>query len=572
MDYNSATKQRFKELRPGADGKLTVEWRLTDTKLLDAVKLALPPLHAIPIIFVPGIMGSNLSDMSGMPIWLLDSVRNIPVKLAWNWAPRDAGERQSILHPLRTKVYGGGAVRKENETLKLKEQDFLHRGWGEVSQTSYQHFLIWLDTKLNASRDPMAWSDFSQSSEKLCSDTVAHLRQNLQPGICMTMQGLPEIAEAGRKVEPIKSDELLKRAKSSYPVYAFGYNWLNTNYAAAILLGDRIKKVIAQNNKGPIKCTQVILVTHSMGGLVARACIQLPGMTQKVLGIVHGVMPTTGAPVAYRRCKVGMRDEDLGAGLMIGSNGHEVTAVFAQSPGALQLLPSENYGIDWLKISDPDGTTIASFPKVDPYEEIYLQRNNWWSLIKEDWLSPDGGKPIKWAIFKDNIDRAKDFHRLLAGKYHHNTFSFYGGGKVRTSYRNIVWNLKRGTAENIGKSAPSMEEVPFIDHKSVRSDGSNALFIGGSSVVLTSTRGDASTTHKKEFSHWEIHCAERNSEGDGTVPSLSGRAPHAAGGPSIRQQFELAGVQHEAAFRDYPAARIVTYYAITKLAALADRI
>ena len=46
-----------------------------------------------------------------------------------------------------------------------------------------------------------------------------------------------------------------------------------------------------------------------MGGLVARACQALPSMEAKIAGKLHGVMPTVGAPVACRRCKVGMMDQ-----------------------------------------------------------------------------------------------------------------------------------------------------------------------------------------------------------------------------------------------------------------------
>jgi hypothetical protein len=400
---------------------------------------------------------------------------------------------------------------------------------------------------------------------------MVRLKQSLQPGRKMKMIGLPEIAEAVHKVESIMSDDLIKRSKSSYPVYAFGYNWLDSNAVAADQLKIRITNVIRENNKGPIECTQVILITHSMGGLVARACSQLEGMESKIVGIVHGVMPATGAPVAYRRCKVGMNDEDPAAGLVIGSDGLEVTAVFAQSPGALQLLPSETYGINWLQISDPVGGIISTFPKADPYEEIYLQRGRWWSLIREEWLSPPEGKPIKWTEFEKNITAAKEFHRSIAGKYHRNTFAFYGGGVEKKSYEKVIWALKKGSPPEGGGSAPLATEVASFGQEAVRTDGSNNLYVGGSRILSTSTRGDSVSAHYREPSFWEIRCSAWNSNGDGTVPTLSGSAPRLAGGRNILQQFELAGVEHEPAFRDYTVARLVAYYAITKLAALADR-
>lgn len=560
MDYKSTVKERFKELQPGANGRFQAEWRLTDTKLMDAVTLTLPPVHAIPIIFVPGIMGSNLANLKNKPVWLLNSIGNIPVGLALNWAAKNPGERQKLLHPDRTKVYTAGAVPKSGSASAPTQQELLDRGWGEVSEASYHKFLLWLDKKMNGDRNPANWEDFSNPAVAGASTVTEKMTNKLPPGLVMKTEGLPNFAEAGYKVDPIVSDELLKRSKFNFPLYAFGYNWLNSNDEAAKLLKERIETIVVANNIGSVKCTQVFLVTHSMGGLVARACSQLPDVSNRILGIVHGVMPSTGAAVAYRRCKVGMRDEDYGAGLVIGSNGKEVTAVFAQSPGALQLLPSADYGTKWLEVIDPSGAPAMALPVTDPYEEIYLQKNKWWGLIREEWLSPEDGAPIIWGKFASNIKLAKEFHRKVAGKYHANTYSFFGGGSTIGSFSKIRWTLKKGIAPAKMGGAPSVTEILNLHHDGVRTDGSNNLYIGGETVVKTAT----------ESSYWEVRCDKHDSAGDGTVPTVSGRHPRKGGGMSIRQQFELEGVQHEPAYRDYPTAQQVTYYAITKLAAMAN--
>jgi pimeloyl-ACP methyl ester carboxylesterase len=455
MDYISVAERRFAELTPGAKGKLQAEWQLTDTKLIDTVRLTLPPSHAIPIVFVPGIMGSNLCDLKNNPVWLLNSFKDVPAGLAWGWSGKSAGIRQSKLHPKRTRVYKSGAVPKSDSSGKRAQQDYLKRGWGEVSEASYHKFLLWLDHKMNGERNPLRWEDFSHPCAGRAGTTAEQLIKKLPTGLVMQMGGIPRIPEAGYTVDPISSDELLKRSQSIFPVYAFGYNWLSSNSDAANSLKARIEEIIAENNVGAISCTQVILVTHSMGGLVARACSQLPDMSRKIVGIVHGVMPATGAAVAYRRCKVGMRDEDFAAGLVIGSDGKQVTAVFAQSPGALQLLPSEAYGTKWIEVNDPTGKRIASLPTADPYEEIYLQRDKWWGLIREEWLHPEDGVPISWDDFVVNIKQAKEFHRAIEGKYHHNTYVFYGGGTEMKSFSKIRWNIKRGIHPAMPGAVPS---------------------------------------------------------------------------------------------------------------------
>jgi hypothetical protein len=570
MDYASAKRQRFAELKPGPNGRLQTEWRLTDSKLVDAVRITIPPSNAIPIIFVPGIMGSNLCNLKGDPVWLLNSVKDVPLKLAWSWSRKGPGVRQSVLHPERTKVYAAGAVPKKNVFYSHTEKEYRERGWGEVSEASYHKFLLWLDAKMNEERNPANWDDFSNPSVAIASTVAEKMIRKLERGLTMAMRGLPDIAEAGHEPEPVRSEDLLKRAKFSFPVYAFGYNWLDSNVEAACYLKSKVDKVISENNVGPIKCTQVILVTHSMGGLVARACSQLPDMSKKIAGIVHGVMPTTGAAVAYRRCKVGMKDEDLAAGLVIGSNGKEVTAVFAQSPGPLQLLPAESYGAKWLEVVDPSGKTIKALPVSDPYEEIYLERNKWWGLIREEWLTPSEGEPISWEDYVLNVNKAKLFHRSIEKKFHRNTFVFYGGGPAKGSFQKIRWLIKSGLPPGDVGVAPNPAKIPNFFNGDIRTNSSNSLYVGGKLVFKSALSGDASSTNMIETSYWEIHCDRQNSSGDGTVPASSGREPRLSAQGNVIQQFEIAGIQHEPAYKDYPVAQLVAYYAITKLAALAD--
>jgi pimeloyl-ACP methyl ester carboxylesterase len=561
---NSAKRGRSAELRPDRSGRLTARWQLTDSRVTDPVQITVPPTDAIPVVFVPGIMGSNLCSSDGIPIWVLDSTAGAPAGLAFDWTLQGPGARQKLLHPERTKVFGGGHVPPSSAT-GLTEDDFTQRGWGEVSEASYHRFLLWLDYKLNSERNPALWGDFEASpSAALPAQEMARL----PPGRLMRMTGMPETAEGGKSVDPVTSDELLKRAKFRFPIYAYGYNWLDTNTIAARGLKTRIDSIIAENNGPHSRCVQVIVVTHSMGGLVARACAQLPGMASKILGVVHGVMPATGAAVAYRRCKVGMKDEDYAASLVIGADGQRVTAVFAQSPGALQLLPSEGYGANWLSICDATGRELLSLPKADPYEEIYLQKEKWWGLIREDWLRPTGGKAITWNVFAKNIRTAREFHRQLAGSYHPNTFVFYGGGKKKQSFHKIRWQLKRGQSSFESKPQPS--EVPDLGHKDVETDGSNNnIYVEGINRIKTVGTNGATGSFTMATRVWEIHCAMHDSTGDGTVPASSGRAPAASGTSHIIQQFELADIEHEPAYKKYPHAQQVAYYAITKLAALA---
>jgi hypothetical protein len=50
--------------------------------------------------------------------------------------------------------------------------------------------------------------------------------------------------------------------------------------------------------------------------------------------------------------------------------------------------------------------------------------------------------------------------------------------------------------------------------------------------------------------------------GDGTVPAVSGRAPHEAG---VRQTYRLRGFGHEAAYKD-PTAQQAALHSILQIA------
>lgn len=566
-DHLTGDPMRSAELSAQQSGVWQTTWQLTTTQLIQPVQIKFPPLRVLPIIFVPGIMGSNLCDLDGTPVWLLNGIRDRPLWLVTQWSRKSAGYRQAVLHPDRTKVFTRGSVPRHSTHGGLSAEDYLKRGWGEVSESSYHKFLLWLDEKLNRERDPLRWSDFSQTV--IGTDTRTTESRSLPTGIVMQMRGLPERGELGSLVAQVRSEDLLRRAQFIFPVYAFGYNWLASNLYAARHLKARIEEIIAENNRGAMSCKQVILVTHSMGGLVARACSLLPDMTNKVLGVVHGVMPSSGAAVAYRRCKVGMYDEDKLAGMVIGSDGPKVTAVFAQAPGALQLLPSTEYGTNWLHVNDASGVQLCSLPKSDPYDEIYLVKDKWWGLIRQQWLSPVGGRRLPWERFVANVKAARDFHLRIAGHFHPNTYVIYGGGSEISSFSKIKWQLERGLRQP-DRSSPSSVDVIGLNPHEIETDGSNKLLVESCVRVDTTTRGDAPVAIARDDAVWEIRCGGPDVPGDGTVPMSSGSQPFLRRREHIIQQFQLTDIQHESVYRDSSTARTIVHYAITKLAARAE--
>jgi hypothetical protein len=335
-----------------------------------------------------------------------------------------------------------------------------------------------------------------------------------------------------------------------------GYNWLDSIKSSADALLTKINSIISGYNSKNIKCEKVILVTHSMGGLVARDCSELNGGKNKILGVVHGVLPAIGAPSAYRRMKAGMEyDGFMGklAAEVAGGNAAEMTAVLSQSPGPLQLLPGNEYGKAWLKIKD--GEQAYSLPENDPYTDIYTVRGKWWSLCEEYLINPKNIILDKrqldndWSNYRDLVnDKVKPVIEELTGRYHHNTHAFYG-------------NKTPTLAELIWKG-----ETPFLDEKFTQGrsrfplEGRTTTRMGEEvhtqRTVATPLGGDG----WKKGIYQEYKIQPPTDLGDGTVPVRSAKIPKRY----LQSRMSLP-VEHESAYKNTVAQKY-TLWAIVKIA------
>ncbi|GAA3903953.1 alpha/beta hydrolase [Gibbsiella dentisursi] len=501
---------------------------VTDRKDKNVVaKIYKRPERVIPVIFLPGVMGSNLKNENGDAVWLANSTTS------WDlltWIGKNADQRKKILNPDSTSVFNGGNIEPEGAKERVMFKSRQDRGWGEVAAMSYGTFLPWLQDALN-DHDSMIVNKMSNNGKKTLREELMDMNLNAEKG-----------------ESSLTDSEVALSYKYLFPVHAMGYNWLQSNLVSAEIIKKRIEKTIQDYQSMGYKCEKIILVTHSMGGLVARCCSELQGGNKDILGIVHGVMPDSGSPMAYKRMKTG---EAGRTGWVIGSNGAEMTAVLAQSPGPLQLLPGFAYGPHWLRI---DG--MVSLPKSDPYKEIYLERRAWWGLCEERFINPENKEMDKnqfdddWDIYKDLITNyVKPGIEDLRTHYHKNTWMFYGNnGSKFPSYSTINWKGVSGV------------KYKDSDNQKITSDG---VIFYPPEVNNKTTRIAGLMTDEDAHLYKKFTLLPPDADGDGTVP-VRGAVFNA---PGLKSQIGLS-VDHEGAYKDDESmdSRRFTLRAVLKIA------
>ncbi|MEG1089734.1 MAG: hypothetical protein RR184_06590 [Citrobacter sp.] len=516
----------------------------TDAKEKDAKAVIYKiPDRVIPVVFLPGVMGSNLLGADSKSLWRLDS----SVGAAWDWAVKGAEDRKRLLHYKRTSVDDGGKISEASQREQMLFLSRKKRKWGEAGFISYGEFLPWIQYALN-DHDEMY-------SNKLTKNGKLTQRENL---IDYNLNA--ELGEVN-----LTADEIALSYKYLFPVHGAGYNWLASNADSANELNNRITEIINDYNSRGIKCEKVILVTHSMGGFVARYFSENLNYSNKILGIVHGVMPTLGSPAAYRRMKAG---EPSTAGMVLGNTGAKMTAVLAQSPGPLELLPGKSYHSGWLKIEGmQDGLPKSG----NPFSDIYKERSAWWALCEDRFLNPEDKRKDKskidlgWDAYTLLIDKVERVINKLDGKFHKNTYVFYGcGGKDSDkkyredylSYTNIYWKgVAHGKYDrNVGK------DLSVLAYKGILADMYMEEIEGSRTVVL------ATDLNKENWLKREYIISPPESSGDGTVPVEAAKFTD----EGLKGMLGVE-VSHEGAYKkkgDNPTdhARLFTLRSIIKIA------
>jgi pimeloyl-ACP methyl ester carboxylesterase len=245
----------------------------------------------------------------------------------------------------------------------------------------------------------------------------------------------------------------------------FPYDWRVDNNLHIIELDKKVNDVLKQTNS-----KKVILLTHSMGGLIARAYINTIG-SQKVDAQISLAMPLYGSPVPFYA---------LTNGYVFGNPSvrQELMKILEQNwPAGYQLSPQKPF-------IQESGTG-----KVLTVEESYGIKYKGFVNVDEDIISRDDYTPTQdnvWSANRILRDNANAFHSSLVDK-------------------------------NTGEPKPL---PPGVKHFAIIGTGVKTL---NSSVMRDATAEEIDKRSYVELLGRKVVLEPRFDDGDGTVPLWSSK-------------------------------------------------
>ncbi|EPL6454773.1 lipase family alpha/beta hydrolase [Providencia rettgeri] len=473
-----------------------VDLQLQHKSLNAEAKCLVPPTKVIPVIFIPGIMGTNLKSGVGESSWNAEWFMGVD---SLKFVPKDGAERRRTLNPDTTQVEN-----RYNSISYIVHSLFsddgklfptrYERQWGQALNLSYGQFL---EVFQYALLDDWQTDIYNFVPEIRATSTKIK-------GVLSELVG-DKLGDTNDS--PLTSEELIHFKHFLFPVHVFGYNWLKDNAISAQELTEYIDNVLNtyKNKHGyGLAVEKVIIVTHSMGGLVARYAMNPPkevefnGCQDKVLGVVHGVIPDLGSPAAYRRMKTGAGKEG-NPGKVLGATAEKLMPVLARAPAPLQLLPYPSYKSPWLTIEGEGSYPQKKDPqkgKPDPFTDIYLRNDVWWKLYKSDIIDcNDSTVANNWSEYSKLMrNKVKIFmNHQEKGLYHPNTYVFYGVEEKTDGF--LTWNKLHDNRQTVTLYYSGKEytrKIPYTDPKPhdqievLLSDGQYCNFV----LTQSDTAGD----------------------------------------------------------------------------------
>lgn len=231
--------------------------------------MEIPFNDTIPIIFVPGIMGSNIFNKSlGRPVWMLGNGTGM-AKTIIQQMNKNPATLQKELDYLNTEVDKSGTIQVDSR-LKLTEKVLRERYWGTVHWDSYGGISTYLQMVLNnvdVKSNPLhgggnvggVLDGFGAIQNMKAKEAIIEWQRILK-----TFEQKEWNAE---NLIPISEKDIEHLASFHFPVYAMGYNWLQSSEDGAKIVSNKLEAI--KKSLGG-RFHKFIIVTHSMGGLLTR--------------------------------------------------------------------------------------------------------------------------------------------------------------------------------------------------------------------------------------------------------------------------------------------------------------
>ncbi|WP_066701426.1 esterase/lipase family protein [Celeribacter ethanolicus] len=488
----------------------------------------------VPVIFIPGIMGSPLQTAKGEIVWAPDDKILMGKKYIWNsgsvigpdlFRLRERENVSDAAQQRKKLLIGGNAFDKDylkpveyaaHDDLVAVSSDFwgsqVERNWGSVAWGFYGGILKQLE----------------------------HSRL--------------EISQQAKQSNPLFN-------LVEMPVFALGYNWSQSNYDSGKYAAEKIKEWVsrgkARADEIGAQCPGAVVVTHSMGGLVARSATKIHGAEDDVFAVIHTAMPTDGAAAAYKRFHFGFEHPksvlsmETVTYLALGRQGALVTAILGHMPGGQELLPNKRYrdnagNSKWLAVQNPERNMIGRWvsgdapyielPSSNPYTEIYRREDRMYRAANPEWLFPEGmeaasPKKSAFSYFAEQNRNAESLHDKLIsnGDFHEITYICYSDDSSLKTYDRIDWESDKplgALGRSINDDDVSEDRTHDYRREHLRTGDEADKEVSG---------GWFGTDYKIDLG---------SGAGDGTVPTSSGAFANVA--PS-RKKAHTSGYTHDAA-------------------------
>lgn len=150
--------------------------------------------------------------------------------------------------------------------------------------------------RLQQVSSPLVPDDFFPNEKEEERKKVEHIRYHNH----MVTPYYGKLAEKLANEDYVLADAKAKKLGVKPRVYCCGYDWRQDNAKSAMRLAEVVDEALLETGE-----EKVILVAHSMGGLVARYYCRALGGESKVFAVHSVGSPMLGAPSAYTQLKHG---------------------------------------------------------------------------------------------------------------------------------------------------------------------------------------------------------------------------------------------------------------------------